>query len=293
MSGCPSCASTEPSTYSTSEWMTLCGWMTTSIARRGTPNSQCASITSRPLFIIVAESTEILRPIDQFGCAHASSGVTAPNCASGRSRNGPPEAVSRMRRTPRLRGIARVARGQALEDRVVLAVDRHAASRRPPAAARMNSAPPITSASLFASRMRLPARAAASVGESPAAPTIAASTVSTSPSEAAAARPSGPASTRVGKRSPARSTASARAASTSSSAAIVGRKRRHSAASFAALRCAASAATAKRSGWRAMTSSAESPIEPVAPSSATRRIMRVPPWRARPSPPVPRTASRR
>ena len=37
----------------------------------------------------------------------------------------------------------------------------------------------MTSASLFASRMRLPARAAASVGRSPAAPTIAATTVST------------------------------------------------------------------------------------------------------------------
>ena len=33
--GAPSCASTEPSTYSTSEWMTLCGWITTSIASRG------------------------------------------------------------------------------------------------------------------------------------------------------------------------------------------------------------------------------------------------------------------
>ena len=67
MSGCPSSASTEPSTYSTSEWMTLCGWITTSMAAAGTPNSQCASMTSRPLFIIVAESTEILRPIRQFG----------------------------------------------------------------------------------------------------------------------------------------------------------------------------------------------------------------------------------
>ena len=74
--------------------------------RAATPNSQCASITSRPLFIIVAESTEILRPIDQLGCAHASSGVTcgklgeraraerparrgeqdAPNAARGRDR---------------------------------------------------------------------------------------------------------------------------------------------------------------------------------------------------------------
>ena len=84
--------------------MTLSGWITTSIASRGTPNSQCASITSSPLFIIVAESTLILRPITQFGCAHASSGVTRASSASGRVRNGPPDAVSRMRRTPAAAG---------------------------------------------------------------------------------------------------------------------------------------------------------------------------------------------
>ena len=72
MSGAPSCAITEPSSYSTIEWITLCGWITTSIASRGAPKSQNASITSRPLFIMVAESTEILRPITQLGCAQAS-----------------------------------------------------------------------------------------------------------------------------------------------------------------------------------------------------------------------------
>ena len=35
MSGLPSCASTEPSTYSTIEWITLCGWITTSMRSRG------------------------------------------------------------------------------------------------------------------------------------------------------------------------------------------------------------------------------------------------------------------
>ena len=39
-------------------------------------NSQQASITSSPLFIMVAESTEILRPITQFGWAQACAGVT-------------------------------------------------------------------------------------------------------------------------------------------------------------------------------------------------------------------------
>ena len=56
-------------------------------------------MTSSPLFIIVAESTEILRPMTQFGCAQAWSGVTASSVSSAQVRNGPPEAVSTMRRT--------------------------------------------------------------------------------------------------------------------------------------------------------------------------------------------------
>ena len=91
---------TDPSTYSTMECTTLWGWITTSMLEAGALKSHCASMTSRPLFIIVAESTEILRPMTQFGCAHASSGVTEAKRSSGSVRNGPPEAVSRMRRTP-------------------------------------------------------------------------------------------------------------------------------------------------------------------------------------------------
>ena len=40
-------------------------------APAGRPNSRQASISSSPLFISVAESTEILRPMTQFGCAQA------------------------------------------------------------------------------------------------------------------------------------------------------------------------------------------------------------------------------
>src|SRR2546421_601273 len=54
MSVIPSWAITEPSINSTSEWTIDCGWMTTSIWSALTPNSQCASITSSPLFISVA-----------------------------------------------------------------------------------------------------------------------------------------------------------------------------------------------------------------------------------------------
>src|SRR5260363_306634 len=50
-------------------------------------------MTSSALFIIVAESTETLRPIDQLGCAQASAGVTSARDAASRVRNGPPDAV--------------------------------------------------------------------------------------------------------------------------------------------------------------------------------------------------------
>ena len=59
----------------------------------GMPKSQCASISSSPLFASVAESTVIFRPIDQVGCASASSTVTCSSSARVRPRNGPPDAV--------------------------------------------------------------------------------------------------------------------------------------------------------------------------------------------------------
>ena len=95
---CASCATSEPSTNSTKEWMSDCGWITTSIRSPGRPKRKCASITSRPLFIIVAESIVILGPIFQVGCASASSTVIASKVSRRRSRKGPPEAVSTSRR---------------------------------------------------------------------------------------------------------------------------------------------------------------------------------------------------
>jgi len=38
MSGVPNCAMTDASVNCTIEWMTLCGWMTTSICSGLTPN---------------------------------------------------------------------------------------------------------------------------------------------------------------------------------------------------------------------------------------------------------------
>ena len=68
MSVTPNCAIIDPSVSSTIECTTDCGCTTTSIWSARTPNSQCASITSRPLFISVAESIVIFRPIRQVGC---------------------------------------------------------------------------------------------------------------------------------------------------------------------------------------------------------------------------------
>ena len=99
MSVTPSCAMIEPSVSSTSEWTTDCGWTTTSIAADGVPNSQCASITSRPLFIRVAESIVIFRPIRQVGWLSAACTVTFARSSGAMCRNGPPEAVRMRRRT--------------------------------------------------------------------------------------------------------------------------------------------------------------------------------------------------
>ena len=55
-----------------------------------------ASISSRPLFIRVAESIVILAPIFQFGCLSASAFVLVRSCSVVMPKNGPPEAVSRI-----------------------------------------------------------------------------------------------------------------------------------------------------------------------------------------------------
>src|SRR5207244_1909293 len=54
---------------------------------------------SRPLFIIVAESTVIFGPITQLGWCSASPTLTRARVSRGRSRKGPPLAVSTSRLT--------------------------------------------------------------------------------------------------------------------------------------------------------------------------------------------------
>ena len=128
--------------------------------------SQRASITSRPLFIIVAESTEILRPMPSSGARTPASGVTARQLgerpraerAAGRGQQDPADA-SRGELPCRPCGrhwkIALCS----------LSIGSSVAPRSRTAA--MKTGPAMTSASLFASSIFLPARAAASVGAQP------------------------------------------------------------------------------------------------------------------------------
>ena len=191
----------------------------------------------------------------QFGCAQAWSGVT--RCEIARDacrRNGPPEAVSRMRRTPA--GASPRAHRRGRHWKIALCSLSIGSSVAPPSRTRRieQQRPAITSASLLASSSRLPARAAASVERRPAAPTIAAITASTSGSVAIVVeRIARRASTRVGSpraRNALREPRGRRAV----------RERRDRRAGSArtaraaprALRCAASATTRKRSGWRAI-----------------------------------------
>ncbi len=99
MSGGLTWARVEPSTNSTIECTTDCGWTTTSIRSNPTPKSRWASITSRPLLTSVAEFVVTSGPMDQVGWARACSGPTSASEARSRPRNGPPEAVRTSRRT--------------------------------------------------------------------------------------------------------------------------------------------------------------------------------------------------
>src|SRR6059036_707986 len=186
MSGRPSWAITERSAYSTSEWMMLSRCTTTSIFEAGMSNSHRASTTSRPLFIRVAESMVILSPIFQFGCFSACSTVTSRSCSLVRFQSGPPEAVRMSRRMSFTRcpsmdwksALCSLSTGKIRTPRL-----RASSCMRRPA---------ITIGSLFARATNFPAVIAASVGTSPAPPTMAEMTRSASASVAICRSPSVP-----------------------------------------------------------------------------------------------------
>ena len=235
--------------------------------RAGTSNSQRASMTSRPLFISVAESMVIFRPICQVGCRSASAGVTRSSALGGeaaeraarRGQDQPPHLVRLTRRAGT--GGSRCARCRPAGSR-----------RRAARAASITSAPAITSTSLLASAIVLPASIAASTASSAAVPDDAHSTTSTSGCVATAIRPSAPrqraSPARRGRRAAGAQLVERRRRSPRRPAAAgTARPARRAARAFSP---AASATTRSRSGCASTTASALRPIDPVEPRIAMR-----------------------
>ena len=175
MSGVPSCAFIAPSSNCTIECMTDCGCMTTSMSSAPTPNSHLASITSNPLFIIVAESMVIFAPILQLGCLSACSRVTCSSCSLVNVRNGPPDAVRISFSTLFCISPARHWKmAECSESTGRIGVLCFIASE-------LMSSPATTIVSLLARAMALPAFMALIVGRKPEKPTIAVTTMSIGP----------------------------------------------------------------------------------------------------------------
>ena len=84
------------------EWILLWRWTRTRMSSMGTWKRWWASMTSRPLFMSVAESMVILDPMCHVGCARARSGVTSASSSRERPKKGPPEQVSHRRLTSSL-----------------------------------------------------------------------------------------------------------------------------------------------------------------------------------------------
>ena len=165
---------TAPSTYSTIEWIILCGCTTTCTRSTSTPNSHFASITSNPLLTIVEESIVIFCPIDQFGCFSASSTRISSSSSSFLPLNGPPEAVRRILWTA-LGSFPCKDWKIALCSLSTGRIDTFFSF-----ASGMMICPAVTRVSLLASAISLPALIASIVGRIPIIPTIAVTSISAS-----------------------------------------------------------------------------------------------------------------
>ena len=133
-------------------------------------------MTSRPLFISVAESIVILPPMSQVGCCSACSTVTDSSSARERPRNGPPDAVrTSLSIVPRRPCSAPISwcSAECSESTGMICAPVASASA-------VTSSPPTTSDSLLASARSMPSVSATIVGPRPAEPTIALSTRSAS-----------------------------------------------------------------------------------------------------------------
>jgi hypothetical protein len=146
MSGEPSWARTDPSTYSTRLWTTDCGWMTMSNARPaagrdGRPRSARAPCSSGRR---IDRDLGAHRPIGmgdrlaRGGGAHLVEALVAERSAAG-GEDDPPHAV----------GTGAV---EALEDGIMLGIDRQQLGPARSAPPRSSDAPAETSASLLAER---------------------------------------------------------------------------------------------------------------------------------------------
>ena len=139
-------------------------------ARTGGPKRKCASISSRPLLASVAESIVIFGPIDQVGCASASSGRDRPSSSA----RAAPERATARREDDALRLAQEWRTGRGPSARC-----RRGSARPPPRArARSASSPAATRLSLLASASVTPCSSAHIVGTRPAKPTTAFSTMS-------------------------------------------------------------------------------------------------------------------
>ena len=210
---------------------------------------------------------EILRPITQLGCAQACSGVTSRRLSGVRWRNGPPDAVRMILSTR----CAQVAGSSGSDWKMAECSLSMGSSVAPPSrTACINTSAPTTSASLLASRRRLPARAAARQGDRPAAPTMAAITTSTSLHDAIISIASRACNTCVGSPFDLIFSASSRAWGGLAMTAYRGLNCAHWESIRSTCVAALSANTSKRSGWRATTSSVLVPMDPVEPSTVRR-----------------------
>ena len=173
ISGTPSCAITELSSYSTAECTTLCLWTTISICSGLSLKSHIASINSRPLFISVAESMVIFLPIDQLGWLRACSTVTPSRSNFVLPKNGPPEAV-------RIIPLSLLPSFPCRHWKIAECSLSTGYIFTPfSAAAFITSSPPATSVSLFARAMSVPFSIAVRVGTRPTMPTTELSMIST------------------------------------------------------------------------------------------------------------------
>src|SRR3954464_7273913 len=217
-------------------------------------------MSSRPLFISVAESIVILPPIVHVGCWRASSTLTPARSARVRPRNGPPLAVSTsLSIVPGRSAEMSWCSAECSESTGMICAPVASASW-------VTSSPPTTSDSLLARARSMPSPSVATVGPSPTEPTSALSTRSASDSITRVIRPAGPVST-----SPSVHASAARAAASRSASAMRCTPCARACSTSASHERPADRPTSSMSSEPSTISSACVPIEPVEPRMSSRR----------------------